>query len=367
MKYEKYDRLPLVHFGFWSELVKKWADEKRFSRHLLERCYDGSPNEQIIGGMLGFDYNYFTVFKDRSKSILASLYPGFEEKLIETLPDGSQKWLNHCGLIQLRVPGATSIPAEVDWLFKDRATWEELFLPKLQYSPDRIDWDKLEALKAQNETREHVMGLFAGSLFGQIRDMLGIVNVSYLLVDDEDLYDEIIDTVGQLCYDITYAILSSGVKLDFAHYFEDICYNHGPLVNPAVFARKVGPWYKKINNMIRSFGIDIIVVDSDGKIDELLPVWLDNGVNTFFPIEVGTWNASIAPWREKYGKNLRGVGGVNKHVLSQDRAAIDRELERIRALVELGGFIPCLDHRVAPDAEWDLILYYTDRYRTIFG
>ena len=53
-------------------------------------------------------------------------------------------------------------------------------------------------------------------------------------------------------------------------------------------------------------------LDCDGWIDHLIPIWLENGVNTMFPIEVGTWNASIAPWREKYGKKILGVGGMNK-------------------------------------------------------
>ena len=49
-----------------------------------------------------------------------------------------------------------------------------------------------------------------------------------------------------------------------------------------------------------------------GKIDSLIPTWIENGVNTMFPMEIGTWNASILPWREKYGKELLGIGGMNK-------------------------------------------------------
>jgi uroporphyrinogen decarboxylase len=86
-----------------------------------------------------------------------------------------------------------------------------------------------------------------------------------------------------------------------------------------------------------------------------------------FPIEVGTWNASIRPWREKYGRELRGVGGMNKVVFARDRAAVDAEVERLRPLVELGGYIPCPDHRLPPDAKWDLVRYYCDRMRAFFG
>jgi uroporphyrinogen decarboxylase len=102
-------------------------------------------------------------------------------------------------------------------------------------------------------------------------------------------------------------------------------------------------------------------------IDALIPTWFANGVNTMFPIEVGTWDASIRPWREKYGKELRGVGGMNKTVFARDRAAIDAEIERLKPLVGLGGYIPCPDHRIAPDAEFDNVRYYCDRMRKVFG
>jgi hypothetical protein len=27
LRYKPYDRLPIVHFGFWNETLEKWADE----------------------------------------------------------------------------------------------------------------------------------------------------------------------------------------------------------------------------------------------------------------------------------------------------------------------------------------------------
>jgi len=109
-----------------------------------------------------------------------------------------------------------------------------------------------------------------------------------------------------------------------------------------------------------------VSLDCDGCIDALLPIWLENGVNVMFPIEVGTWEASIAPWREQYGRELRGVGGMNKNVFSKDFDAVDQEIERLRPLVALGGYIPCPDHRIAPDAKWENVAYYVKRMREVF-
>ena len=61
------------------------------------------------------------------------------------------------------------------------------------------------------------------------------------------------------------------------------------------------------------------------------------------------------------------VGGMNKRVFSRDRAAVDAEIERLRPLVELGGYIPCPDHRIPEDCQFDLIRYYCEQMRKIYG
>ena len=65
----------------------------------------------------------------------------------------------------------------------------------------------------------------------------------------------------------------------------------------------------------------------------------------------------------QYGKQILGVGGMNKNVLSKDHAAVDAEVERLKELVKLGGYIPCPDHRLPPGAKWELVKYYCERMR----
>ena len=84
-----------------------------------------------------------------------------------------------------------------------------------------------------------------------------------------------------------------------------------------------------------------------------------------FPIEVGTWNASIAPWRERYVSTVRWVGGMDKRVFAADYAAVDREIERLKPLMAMGGYIPCPDHRIPPDAKYENVQYYCDRMQSL--
>jgi uroporphyrinogen decarboxylase len=263
-------------------------------------------------------------------------------------------------------PGKRSIPAEVDHLLKDRATWEEHYVPRLQYSSARVDRQALaEVQKAAGG--DVPLGIYCGSMIGRVREWLGLVGLSYLIADDEKLVDEMIDTYANLCYGVVQDVLATGVRFDFGHFWEDMAFKSGPLVSPALFESKLAPHYSRIVKLLNAHGIDIVSLDCDGKIDKLVPVWLQTGVNTMCPIEVGTWGASIAPWRRQYGREIRGVGGMDKRVFSRDRAAVEAEVQRLKPLIELGGYIPCPDHRIAPDGEWDNVIYYCQRLREVFG
>lgn len=361
LHYENYDRLPVVSFGYWVETLQKWAKEGHITEEEEKGYWDNSPADNSIMKKLGFDFNWNSCFGGA-----ADLFPHFETQLLEEKEDGHQIIRDENGLIVLIKPGVVSIPSEIGTSLTDRKAWEELYLPKLQFSKDRISFDGLKGLM-DTTNRELPIGLHCGSLMGRIRDLLGVEHLSYLYADDEDLYKEIIDTFGNLSYQVIKTILETGAKFDYAHYWEDICFKNGPLVAPSVFDELVGPHYKRNSELLNSYGIDIISLDCDGQIDSLIPTWLENGVNTMFPIEVGTWNASLTPWREKYGKKIRGVGGMNKTVFARDYKAVDEEIERLKPIIELGGYIPCPDHRIAPDAIWENVQYYCEQLNKAYN
>jgi uroporphyrinogen decarboxylase len=48
-------------------------------------------------------------------------------------------------------------------------------------------------------------------------------------------------------------------------------------------------------------------------------------------------------------------------------SAIDRELERIKPLLDQGGFIPHLDHLVPPDISFKNYCTYLEKKRKLIG
>ncbi len=360
LRYQPYDRLPIVHFGFWEETLAKWAAEGHISTEAAAGWADGNAFDRAIGEGLGFDFNWAN-----TSGADLDLRPPFARRVVAQLPDGGRHVVDEYGAVVLEKDDVRSIPAEIDHLLKDRASWEAHFKPRLQWDAARLDLRRATELTVQGDDGAP-LALWCGSLLGRLRSYLGVVGLSYLMADDPALLTEMLTTIAELCCQGVHAALTSGVRFDYAHFWEDIAFKNGPLVSPRFFREQIAPGYRRITTVLREHGIDLISVDCDGKIDALVPIWLDNGVNTMFPIEVGTWGASIAPWRARYGCELRGVGGMDKRVFAADYATVDAEIERLKPLVDLGGYIPCPDHRIAPDARWENVQYYCERMRATF-
>ncbi|MBR5123680.1 MAG: hypothetical protein IKU90_00990 [Clostridia bacterium] len=360
LHYKPVDRLPAVHFSYWPELLTEWADQGKISRELAVGNHDGSEKEKELDKIIGWDFNWNHVVGTNN-----GLWPHFETKVLEVFPDGTKRVQNHNGIIEKIKPGITSIPAEDDYLLKDREAFETLYRPKMQFTPERVN---LEFFKQFNSLRpaDTPVGFHVGSVLGSVRDMVSVMGMSYLLYDeDEDLFADIVDTFADMQYECVKAVLETGARFDFAHYWEDICFKNGPLLSPTLFDELCGKHYKKRNDLLRQYGIDIISLDCDGVVEKLIPTWLDNGVNVLFPIEVGVWGDQFEAARKKYGDRVLGIGGMDKTALRKDKAAVDAEIERMKRLASMGGFIPCPDHRLMPGTKFELVQYYAEEIKKI--
>ena len=82
-------------------------------------------------------------------------------------------------------------------------------------------------------------------------------------------------------------------------------------------------------------------------------------------IDIFSGTLQFEPARKKYGKGMLGVGGMDKTALRKDKAAVDAEIERIKRLATMGGFIPCPDHRLMPGTKFELVQYYAEEIKKI--
>ena len=96
----------------------------------------------------------------------------------------------------------------------------------------------------------------------------------------------------------------------------------------------------------------------------LLPDMLDIGIKCFAPCEVA---AGMQPneLRRKYGREIRMIGGVDKRGIAAGKDSIDSELERLRPVIEEGGYIPAIDHSASSDISWDGYCYFLEKLQKL--
>jgi len=146
-----------------------------------------------------------------------------------------------------------------------------------------------------------------------------------------------------------------------------MCYKSGPMISPDMFRKFMMPRYKKLNDLLHSHGVDIIWVDSDGNVEQLIPLWLEVGVNYVWPLEVAAGNDAVT-LRKKYGKDLILGGAIDKRALAKGKEAIREEvMSKVPFLIESGGYIPSVDHWVPPDVSFENYCFYINTLREIAG
>jgi uroporphyrinogen decarboxylase len=157
------------------------------------------------------------------------------------------------------------------------------------------------------------------------------------------------------------------LRIDFIRFWEDMAYKTGPLISPAMFKKYMVPRYKIVTDILHKHGIDIIHVDCDGRIDELIPLWLECDINFHWPLEVAAGMDAVA-LRKQYGKKLILSSNIDKRVFLKGKDAVKAEvMAKVPFLIKDGGYFPGLDHAIPPDCPLENFQYYINLLREIGG
>ena len=356
MHFKPVDRCPIRDFGFWDETLLVW---KKYG--LPESVENGTTAGEFFGMDPELTCGGFT-----------DLCPYFEQEVLEDRGD-SEIVRDLDGVVVERGKIMSAIPAHLDHLLQDRESWEKHYKPRMQPDdPRRFQsqdpWTKTWIEKWTHPDRDYPLSIYAGSLYGRQRQWFGLVRVSEVIYDDPKLFEEIVET----CADIAIAMIERmcgelGVRPEAANMWEDMCYRAGPLISPRTFKQVLVPHYRRIVDTLHRYDVDVVLVDCDGKIDKLVPLWLEVGVNCMFPLEIGTWGADPVEYRKEYGRDLLIMGGFNKRILAGRKGDITAEVERLATLVEEGGFIPFCDHLVPPDVPLGNYIHYLNEAKRVWG
>jgi len=293
------------------------------------------------------------------------VYPPFEPQVLQEDAD-SLVFLSRSG-IKERILKAKSfnMPMWLQHPVKDRASWKEF---KKRLDPSTAgrypaDWQQFVAMV---NAIECPVAMEIGGFFGYLNMWVGTEELMYLFYDDPALVDDMMETVLQLETRIVERV-TKDIRLDFVWYWEDMAYKSGPMISPAMVRKHMLPRYMKLNNLVRAAGCDTFFLDSDGNIDALIPLWLESGINFFWPLECAAGMDPLA-LRRRYGKDIILSGGLDKREFMRDRASLRNEVcAKVPTLAESGPYFPSPDHLVPMDMPFENFCYYINLLREIRG
>jgi len=348
MHYQHPEKIPNFEFGYWAETLPRWHSE-------------GLPKEINDEASA---YRYFGIEDFVRVVPQLSLNPGFEYKIIHEDENYLTYREGNGVTSQTTKKTAHSIPHFIDFPIKNRNDWTE-YKVRLSDNPEGRIPENLSELNDSLKKSNAPRTIWFGSMIGCVRDITGFENLAYLVYDDRDLIEDMVETFCRITERCLPIILEK-VEFDAANGWEDICYNSGPIISPKMFAEIVVPRYQRITKILRDHGIDTIFTDCDGNIVPLIPSFLKGGINCMFPLEVNGGGDPVLI-REKFGKEVLLLGGVDKMVLDKGPKAIEKELLRLRPVVEEGGFIPHVDHRVPANISLEDYRTYLKLKKEILG
>jgi uroporphyrinogen decarboxylase len=153
---------------------------------------------------------------------------------------------------------------------------------------------------------------------------------------------------------------------DALHFSEDMAFKEHPMIGPDGTREFCAPSYRRWCGEARAVGTPLCAVDSDGRVDLLLPVYLECGINCVDPMEVAAGN-DVNAMRKTYGNKLAFRGGIDKRAIAAGGRVLETELQRLRPVIEDGGFIPSCDHGVPPDISWERFQEYALQLARLTG
>ncbi len=346
LSFEKPDRVP-VQDRIWPSTIERWHQE-------------GMPTH--ISTSEYFDYEMVKFGPDVSPRFPVRVLREDERYVIETTPYG--------GVARNRKDRA-SVPEFLEFPCKTRQDWEKL-KGRLTPGKERVDWmgqwlrrtafdDVTESIQVTGRS-EWRLGLpgyqearEAGKFIAYVAPIgFGHIHQSYIgteelliavATDPEwviDMYNTNADLVIAM-YDI---MVEGGFQFDAAHFSCDLGYRNGLFFSPRHFKQQLHPVFARIFSYFRSKGIPVIL-HSDGRVSDLIPYFIEEGLNCLEPLEVKA-GMDLIKLKKQYGDKLALMGGIDVRAMAADDPKVIEEEIRTKLQVakEGGGYIYHSDHSV---------------------
>lgn len=353
-----------VFEGFWNETLDRWVNEGFPTKVVHEKGMDVVKPED--------PFRYF-VYDLHKAGGFFDTDPHFgEEEILEE----TEQWVvirNGAGAALKWWKHKSGTPEHVDFLMKDRRTWEAEYRPHLfdlnvarfngkWWQPKTVEEDKIDLAMARERNQ---WAWFGHTFVWEImRNALGDLRLYETLAVDPEW-------VRDIC-----RVYMDFFKVHFDAYFkemglpdgmwigDDLAYKNGLFASPAMLEATIMPYYEELNEYFKSYGLPVIF-HSDGNVSKAIPLLLEVGFQGLTPCESFS-GMDIFDLAERYGDRMVIFGGLSTFVLeTNDRQAIKKEVTRIVEGMKARNakYVFGSDHAITPNVSFDSYRCALDTYR----
>lgn len=297
--------------------------------------------------------------------------PPFEYKVLRE-DERYRVWIDSLGITQMGFQddwkdgwSGFATRTFIDFPVKIREDFEKI---KRRYDPHAEGrypprWDEISR-DLNRRGGSYLVCISLRGPFWWIRDMMGLETTLISFFRNKELIYDILDLYVEFHSEVLRRALED-VEVDYIILNEDMAYKHGPMVSPRIFRDFLSPAYREITCFFRNKDVKVILVDSDGNIEPLIPEFLAVGINGVIPCEAAA-GMDIIMLRHKYPKLIM-MGGIDKRRLASSKEDIEGEINRISSVIWIGGYFPGVDHAVPPDVSFTNFQYFLELLKKLCG
>jgi len=344
--------LETIHFGRPDRIPYRFSHPRESTLDAWH--YQGLKKGVNLEGVIGYD---------RWESVPIDFLPRprFEEVTLEEYED-KRIWIDELGAkrIDHKDPATPGFVTR-SWLefpVKNRDDFEKM---KERFKPDTTGRfpDNWKEFVGEKKDRDYVLQLTVYGPFWRVRDWVGFENLCMMFITEPKLVRDMMEYT----IDFTIDTLKDKIKelaIDFVFISEDMAYKTASMISPKMVREFMVPGYKRLMKFLRANNIQSVIMDCDGHISELIPIWIDVGIDGVWPVEIAAENDPIK-YRKKFGKDIALLGAIDKRELRYDVERVKKEImSKVPWLLSQGGYIPGVDHGIPPDVPVRNFLYMVE-------
>jgi len=294
------------------------------------------------------------------------MIPQFEEKVLERRGRTQvvQDWKgNVCEIGSEFDPTYLRNPVDFvtrRWLrcpVESRADWPDIARRYDPAEPARLPADAAERARRLAD-RGWWLALDIPGPFWQLREWLGFEQLCTLFYDDLPFLRQMIGFWSTFIARVLERTFGVFVP-DEVHLSEDMAIKGFSMISPSMVPDHLLPVWARWGTLVHEAGCPVYAMDSDGYVGELIPLWIEAGIDVCDPMEVAAGN-DLAGFSSKFGRRMAFRGGVDKRAIAAGGTAIEAEIDRLRPVIASGGYIPGCDHGVPADVSWSDYVRYVE-------